>query len=539
MRLLPLRRTDSRPKTAGREEIQESDTPPERTTASTWKTEKKIRIRIGSLKPAIARPPRPSIGHDVPKRQNKNWFRRVFTKQPHHDPKDNHFATDRAAVADKRRTPTTCGNTSSDETLSHDSPNDESSQSDSMLGQKNFDATMSLLMSFSTDEAGYSSEETPTFSLLLNHTETQHNNPKENEQEIIFTPEEHFKQTGSYHESEDDKGETEFVPQFDRKEIISALFPKGYPSEKRKGRSPPISHVVSKDKMAALRQFLRQRKDAYGNVGTMVLKPPCDLASVESPICHPSTAGSSACSQTTPTKRSTIPRLAGDAYDDHELPEDDQDKVIIQVDSSSVIGMEITWDPTWELLNASDSPVSVSRSKLRSLQDVDQDADKTVRCLLGCFQEEESSAESIFPLDFPPLPALHQELEDISVFVLGFHFDPRRFPSDCEDELEIVFGEETKRNSLPEEEEESAYFEPTTIDDIQTLESSMLWSNGTGSWISSDKKMVASPPFHQLSVTYDRTLLFEDVSSSSHDDFSRVTNSSVVVQNLVGLCTGE
>jgi hypothetical protein len=545
MRLLPFRRTDSVSATTRvkvNDEVVAATTPTlsvrEKRTRTithpeTPKSESKSKMNL--FKAAITRPPRENPSSENPKRRNRNWFKRVFAKHSANigDIENRKFPDLQSTI--QHSTPTTCGHTASDETLSHDSPqNDESSQSDSIMRPRTFEGQNPPLLPYGSDEDEDCPDDEPR-TVAPNCIEMSCKTKETGTKDVVFLPDRRLEAIYDSNVSKEPL-ETIFVPKFDRNEIIAALFPKGHPDEKPK-RQPP---VVSKDKIAALRQFLRQRKDAYSNIGSMVIKPSCDLESVESPVRQPSTIDSSACSNTTPENHSRSPDTVDVVHDNHELVNDTCESASA-ANSPEIIGMEIAWDPTWELLNASNSPVSVSRSKLRTLQD----ADKISSCTLGLFQEDDASADSLHLLDIPIFPSTPKESVDGPTLVLGFHFDPTRFPSNCEDEMEIVFEEE--RDLSFSSEEDTVILEPATMDSRGTFESSIVWmyrkdaklTTETNYSVQSNNQNPVVSQSCLLQSTDSLSKMFTDYSDESQDGFSSGTNSSAIVENLIGLCSKE
>lgn len=482
---------------------------------------------------------------DPPKRrEKKNWFQRVFTRHSTMQRGDDRrgAASEGKRLHDNSSTPTTCGNTASDETLSHEGANDRSFTSDITFGLKTLGERQPLLLSFSSDEEKEGIHDHDEVGVSEDGKELSSQNCQD-ELEIVFVLDEQPNVEDADENCESDETEVkEFVPKLDRKEIISALFPKGHPDERPKRR--PAAQTLSKDKLAALRQFLRQRKDAYGSVGTMVLKPTCDLESVESPERQSSAVASSASSHTTPERNSNVQDPADDVHGNREV-----DTRSVVVDTSDVIGMEIAWDPTWELLNASDSPVSVSRSKLRALQD----ADKAPSCLLGSFKEEEEEEEMsvesqdlLGALRVPSLTESTPKPECDTSFVLGFHFDPLCFSSNCVDEMEIVFEEEGMDDVFVAE--DPLTFSPGTSIVNQSFDSSFVWADGenTGLDKSTERKsnVGCDDAFyapHTVVLHNPRTCdgTDDDISDHRHDSYSSGTDASGVLEKLVGLCSKE
>ncbi|KAL3925935.1 MAG: hypothetical protein SGILL_000078 [Bacillariaceae sp.] len=188
---------------------------------------------------------------------------------------------------------------------------------------------------------------------------------------------------------EEDEEREKFKPQFERSEIISALFPQGYPDEKRGARiKPRPSTSRSVERINSLRRFLQKRKNAY-SVNSMVLQVQSDLGSVESSVQEPSTVDSSDTTTATPshdTRRTESTCLKkgkdGNCYS----------AKFTEGESANIIGMLITWDPTWELLEPHENQcrVPMPKSRLKKLQDVDVSDE----CLLGDFGEDASSVDS-------------------------------------------------------------------------------------------------------------------------------------------------
>jgi hypothetical protein len=508
--------------------------------------------RVNRFRTAISRASRSKSMSGSPERRNKNWFHRVFAKSSSSKHLDSIVPM---AIDDKQsidnNTPTTCGNTASDETLSQEGASDEPFQSDIILGHRTLSGRQAiLLMSYSSDEepdmfqakddvdAGTVRDKLPQtsshgheldISLIL---EQQSDERGKNEESKNFEGDE-------VKEDDDDDKDEEFVPKFDRQEVISALFPNGHPDEKPKRRpvSSP-SQVISNDKLAALRHFLRQRKDVLSNVGKIVLKPTCDLESVESPIQQSSTSGSSAYSHVTLDRSfKETPDRIDNTYDDRGTR--------IAADKFDMIGMEITWDPTWELLTTSDSPIAASKTKLRTLQD----PETTASSLLGFVEEEDTSADSVNLLGHLDIPSPSERTlwhKSDNLFELGFHFDPLHFPSSCEVEREIMFEVDMDKDAVLVDERAFKAARETTID--HNFESSVLWTNDVMYAGSVDKRESEKGHHQDLMVHQTSILPWKEgpVRSSqshsddnSHDAFSNGTEASAVVENLVGFCTKE
>lgn len=211
-------------------------------------------------------------------------------------------------------------------------------------------------------------------------------------------------------EKENDRDETYRSP-FHRSEVIRSLFPMGHPDDRKKKEAKCKPGIVEK--------FAEE---------TEIVHEPFhdDCDSVE--LKEPESSGSDECDK--------------------------------------FIGLVITFDPTWDLLDPENSdPYTVmTRSKLKKFHEIED----YTNSLLGKFSSEECSEESTDLLgnvdvnvdaELLPLPAspassritttVYDEESSYCSFELGFHFDGDRFPTDeSSPEIEICF--------YPDDEEEYA-----------------------------------------------------------------------------------
>jgi hypothetical protein len=282
--------------------------------------------------------------------------------------------------------------------------------------------------------------------------------------------------------------EEKFVPKFDRSEVVSMLFPKGYPSERKKQARKARGQKLNPSMIAIMTNATRFKNEVY-NVRDMVHMPCSDLCSVESLIREPSTMDSSACSHNNSDQGTDAPDDSSKNDSISRRPITFGIERFNKVDSEEIIGKIVSWDPTWELLDSHQmgtSPAAMTKSKLKKLQEI-ENYDNS---LLGKHAEDDSSSEDssayLFP-EMPPkmidfqryskangslefflghhchpegfarvAPSLQETWYDAIAdnntsvsdhtlftgdFILGHHFDPTRFPDTCSDEFEIAFVE--------------------------------------------------------------------------------------------------
>jgi hypothetical protein len=347
---------------------------------------------------------------------------------------------------------------------------------------------------------------------------------------------------GAYgdHRKDEEEAEEDFVPKFDRAAIVSALFPKGYPDVTRKQtmkKSTPVSTL----NRPTLLSIVKRRIDP-GHVANIILKTGFDLQSVESPTQEPATMDSSVNSDNGSefgTKKSnTNNECASHSFQ--------------PIEQMSIIGMTISWDPTWELLDLGSSPIAMPKSKLKILQESESNEKRLLRSIRDDLSEESSytyfdfsmklgSTEGRrnikcddydYSLDFQHghhfdakrIPAgasptalplrdfivKWEESIDIDEFVLGFHFDHQRFPEESSDEIEIVFvgnsDESYAVDDDAEDDEDDAVVDDcveivfSCMDEVELSDASIQIQSFSTCFKSASSSPVSCLPSHDLSA---------------------------------------
>ena len=295
-------------------------------------------------------------------------------------------------------------------------------------------------------------------------------------------------QSGSANNHEIDKEGHEKPFQFDKSEIISLLFPLGYPSARTTTDSKmDTSSECKKVITPTVTELLNSEHRNDRHVGNLALQngrteTSCSLdGTVESLLRDEMTLDSS--TDTSKGKRmshnSSDHTRKGNRRASNTDPSKDRVHTHARkkkkgphhgVSSADVIGREISFDPTWDLLQAEQDNVSVlptRRSKLQKLQKIEQYSDS----LLEKYTNHEEGGTSIEISDvFDEGPSakmlldlvdrhdetisLHSDQKLIgdtaflsTAFELGWHFDPVVFPeinAGPDEEFEICFESDLK-----------------------------------------------------------------------------------------------
>ena len=307
------------------------------------------------------------------------------------------------------------------------------------------------------------------------------------------------------HEVDDKRHEKPF--QFDKAEIVSLLFPLGYPSarkttdskmdassERKKVIVPTVTELsISEERndrhvgIVALQNGRTETSCSLDSTVDSFLRDEMTLDSdtdtskgkrVSHNSCDHKRKGTRHASNTDPSKDRVHTHDRKKKKGPHH-----------GVSSADVIGKEISFDPTWDLLQTEQKHLSVlptRRSKLQKLQKIEQYSDS----LLEKFSDHESEDASIeFPDVYDEDPSvktlldlvdrrgetvsLHSHQQHIgdaaylsTTFELGWHFDPVVFPEinvGLNEEIEICF----------ETDNESYYTNTTTSDTWNVVLSNM------------------------------------------------------------------
>mmetsp|Transcript_57343 Transcript_57343/g.139877 ORF Transcript_57343/g.139877 Transcript_57343/m.139877 type:complete len:858 (+) Transcript_57343:459-3032(+) len=283
-------------------------------------------------------------------------------------------------------------------------------------------------------------------------------------------------------ESDDDNERHGKPFQFDKSEVISLLFPLGYPSARKTTDSKMDPSNESKNVIATTMNALsisERRNDTH--VGNLALRSgrretSCSLdGTVESLLRDEATLDSS--TDTPPKNRinrnSSNKKQKGtrhasntDSSKDHAHTRGCKKKGPHHgVSSSDVIGKEISFDPTWDLLDTEPDNLSVlptRRSKLQKLQKIEQYTDSLLEKFkshekeyatiqLSADYDEDSSVKMLLDLvdDYDQSIGFHSHQPNNgdaasldTKFELGWHFDPVVFPEIHvvpDEEFEIIF----------------------------------------------------------------------------------------------------
>jgi hypothetical protein len=395
-----------------------------------------------------------------PKKRMAKWIRRVFPKKL--STEHENTAGGETFSGEGSRTPTTCDTSTTGDSTSQDCRNDTDAQSDIILSLQSVRGSKPLLLAYSSEEEDGEEivdivddpEDTTSGCASISWIHDEHNSELESNEDDV-----EINVSCGYEKVNEDTGTDEdfcdgFRPTFDRSEIIKALFPNGHPDDKREKKHEAPSKTLSAERIAALRRFIRERKNAY-NISSMVLRVQSELESVESPVPEPSTIDSSV---------TTSPSVDADAQESFVSRKGR--KASKMAEFSQIVGMLITWDPTWEMLEPCQNLAATTKSRLKKLQD----ADLNDVYLLGKSPDELSSVESEVVVD----EAIDGFQDSSNTFILGFHFDPQRYPETCADEDEIVFIEDTE--NVTSSSCNSVYRASSAIADDGTIASSTLCS---------------------------------------------------------------
>lgn len=243
--------------------------------------------------------------------------------------------------------------------------------------------------------------------------------------------------------------EQQFV--FPKSEIITKLFPMGYPSSRatENSLSRETPNFVPKDR----------QKDTSKHLGRPVEN------------CYDETYGS-----TFPTTESISSLIPVGFPDEVEKKHSNCNSEFVETDSESqtsvdhdcdkFIGLVITFDPTWDLLapgpEETYQAANMVKSRLRKFHEIENYADS----LLGKLSGEESSEESAdliadvnlsFGTESSPflpksmLKDFMAEKKSSNKFELGYHFDHKRFPPVDLSEVEICFYPDEASVGCPED----------------------------------------------------------------------------------------
>jgi hypothetical protein len=191
---------------------------------------------------------------------------------------------------------------------------------------------------------------------------------------------------------------------FHRSEVINSLFPFGYPGDQEKKECEVNSDFVKTERTSLHAAITKETNNYTGE--------------------HQS-------------------EKINDGHDSDEETSVDQNR-------DKLIGLEIIFDPTWDLLapEEPDNMASMVKARLRKFHEVENYADSLLGKYLGEEASEESTdllADTTLRLGIEPMP-LPQESESVTTeeissdaFELGYHFDTKRFPLVDSSEVEICF----------------------------------------------------------------------------------------------------
>jgi hypothetical protein len=278
-------------------------------------------------------------------------------------------------------------------------------------------------------------------------------------------------------EEDEDYKATSITPSFGRSEIISSLFPMGHPNDirKKEEESGSNSFLVDRRLTNKQRNILSPCRD--NNINSASLKAPTfDTIATSSDVDYQQRRLEEKALETTKSKNDYDPPECEEKKkksSDHDCDDD-----------ANIIGMVISFDPTWDLLTEEIDPVDhhtasiMVRSRLRKFHEIENYADS----ILGKISADESSndesilqevdifaglesnceselllssssrEELMYSISDPILdlqssenhhnrhPMVAKEKNCADHFELGFHFDSERYPSSApSEEIEICF----------------------------------------------------------------------------------------------------
>ena len=280
-------------------------------------------------------------------------------------------------------------------------------------------------------------------------------------------------------EEDEDSKVASISTSFDRSEIISSLFPMGHPNDIHKRQESGSNSFISvKDTIHTnnkQRNFLSTPcRDINSSSLKVQYSPTFDTIATSSDVDHQQQGREEQVLETTKPKNKY-------AYNPSECKETKERSSDCDCDDN-VIGMVISFDPTWDLLTEETGPIDhttsiMVRSRLKKFHEIENYADS----LLGKISAEESSNDESILVDmFAGLKSNHESelllssssLEELMFsisdpildlqssknhhnfhpmvvvkekncvdnFELGFHFDSERYPSSVpSEEIEICF----------------------------------------------------------------------------------------------------
>ena len=243
---------------------------------------------------------------------------------------------------------------------------------------------------------------------------------------------------------------------FDKSEIISMLFPLGYPSAQttENASDGKKTDLIGRDDVEVTEERVENSAEACQEEITN--KSPfsrSEIARFLFPFGHPEeTKCNTEPAETNASRTELEPtEFAEIDYEDTGSTSSDSNGG----DCDEVLGSVVCFDPTWELLtqgpDETDPTATMVRSRLRKFYEVENYSNS----ILGKFTEEEASQESSdivadvnvsFGTESCSLP-LGSHLEDFVMestspnnsFELGYHFDLEQFPVVDSSEVEICF----------------------------------------------------------------------------------------------------
>jgi len=269
---------------------------------------------------------------------------------------------------------------------------------------------------------------------------------------------------------------------FERSEIISKLFPLGYPRvEAKEDKIDTSEHCDSAAEVCREETYQSpfHRSEVIsslfplgypGDQEKKECKVNSDFVETERTSLHAAIT-----KETTNNTGDYQPEKINDGHDSDEENSVDQN-------GDKLIGLEIIFDPTWDLLapEEPDNMASMVKARLRKFHEAENYADS----LLGKYSGEEASeestdllAETALRLGTAPMP-LPQESESVTteemssdIFELGYHFDTKRFPLIDSSEVEICFyADEALNECLDEITVDISCKTPREMEDIKFLE---------------------------------------------------------------------
>lgn len=221
---------------------------------------------------------------------------------------------------------------------------------------------------------------------------------------------------------------------FERSEIISKLFPMGYPSsqatENHSNAEITIDFMAddNDDDAGGHIDLSKERLSDEENKSPFLRS---EIVTALFPMGHPDSRHK---------KEQKCDSVHSDSESISESSEDHE--------CDKFIGLTISFDPTWDLLTPELEDTTMVRSRLKKFHEIENYADS----ILGKFAGEESSEESMEDvnlsfdsesLNYLPFSTWKEENKSPNVsFELGYHFDNKRFALHDTVEVEICFNSE-------------------------------------------------------------------------------------------------